>query len=422
MEFNIKNVCKVNNADIVVNGITVISGYNDTGKTTVLKSLYAFLKTFGNKLKNIEDERWKSVYNNILNKQLTHVDEQQYFMNVPFEILTVLCDTLKKKVKNVENLNYEVFKNIYLQCCKDYKEDKYFDTNYKKEIPINDNIIKGLYIGIDEIIKRQPKEYFNYIAKKNLTCVFGTDIGNKINSNDSFISSNQGNSIHEISFNMDFTDAVGDGMNIKNIFYIETKNILDDYRNNKLIFEKSNDINKYLVAETYMDVFETYNEIEKNKQMLNEIFMDVLHGRLQKNNNRLQYLDMNTDKVYNFNNIASGMKTLLILQRLVENGTLSDGSWLLIDEPESNLHPEWHIKMAEVLILMKKQMNINIVVSSHSAYFIRALEVKLASYNMKKYGNFYLMQQTNNIMYDAIDVTDNTEMIYKQLYRPLEEL
>ena len=71
---------------------------------------------------------------------------------------------------------------------------------------------------------------------------------------------------------------------------------------------------------------------------------------------------------------------------------------------------------------MKKQMNINIVVSSHSAYFIRALEVKLASYNMKKYGNFYLMQQTNNIMYDAIDVTDNTEMIYKQLYRPLEEL
>ena len=171
-----------------------------------------------------------------------------------------------------------------------------------------------------------------------------------------------------------------------------------------------------------MDVFETYNEIEKNKQMLNEIFMDVLHGRLQKNNNRLQYLDMNTDKVYNFNNIASGMKTLLILQRLVENGTLSDGSWLLIDEPESNLHPEWHIKMAEVLILMKKQMNINIVVSSHSAYFIRALEVKLASYNMKKYGNFYLMQQTNNIMYDAIDVTDNTEMIYKQLYRPLEEL
>ena len=197
---------------------------------------------------------------------------------------------------------------------------------------------------------------------------------------------------------------------------------MDDYRNNKLIFEKSNDINKYLVAETYMDVFETYNEIEKNKQMLNEIFMDVLHGRLQKNNNRLQYLDMNTDKVYNFNNIASGMKTLLILQRLVENGTLSDGSWLLIDEPESNLHPEWHIKMAEVLILMKKQMNINIVVSSHSAYFIRALEVKLASYNMKKYGNFYLMQQTNNIMYDAIDVTDNTEMIYKQLYRPLEEL
>lgn len=49
MEFNINNVCKVNKADITANGITVIAGYNDTGKSTILKSIDVFLKTFGKK-------------------------------------------------------------------------------------------------------------------------------------------------------------------------------------------------------------------------------------------------------------------------------------------------------------------------------------------------------------------------------------
>lgn len=42
MEFNINNVCKVNKADITANGITVIAGYNDTGKSTILKSIDVF--------------------------------------------------------------------------------------------------------------------------------------------------------------------------------------------------------------------------------------------------------------------------------------------------------------------------------------------------------------------------------------------
>lgn len=93
----------------------------------------------------------------------------------------------------------------------------------------------------------------------------------------------------------------------------------------------------------------------------------------------------------------------------------------MIDEPETNLHPEWHIKMAEILVLMKKEMNINVIVSSHSAYFIRALEVKLASNQMLESGKFYLMEK-NGKMFDAVDVSKNTERIYKQLYKPLEEL
>ena len=47
--------------------------------------------------------------------------------------------------------------------------------------------------------------------------------------------------------------------------------------------------------------------------------------------------------------------------------------------------------------------------------------MKLASNQMIEYGNFYLMEKNGN-MFDAVDVSKNTERIYEQLYKPLEEL
>ena len=107
---------------------------------------------------------------------------------------------------------------------------------------------------------------------------------------------------------------------------------------------------------------------------------------------------------------------------MVENGILKKNSILLIDEPETNLHPEWHLKFAEILILMYKNMGVVSVVTSHSPYFIRALEVMMANYGIKDKGSFYLMKETTKSRYIAENVTKNTERIYELLYKPLENL
>ena len=51
MRVKINNVGKVKNADIEINGITVVAGENVTGKSTISKSLYAFLELFITKMK-----------------------------------------------------------------------------------------------------------------------------------------------------------------------------------------------------------------------------------------------------------------------------------------------------------------------------------------------------------------------------------
>lgn len=43
MRFQIRNIGAIGTADIEIDGITIIAGENNVGKSTVGKSLYAFL-------------------------------------------------------------------------------------------------------------------------------------------------------------------------------------------------------------------------------------------------------------------------------------------------------------------------------------------------------------------------------------------
>ena len=51
MQLYLKNIGKLNEANIALNGITVIAGQNDTGKSTVGKVLFSVFNSY----KNIEN-------------------------------------------------------------------------------------------------------------------------------------------------------------------------------------------------------------------------------------------------------------------------------------------------------------------------------------------------------------------------------
>lgn len=60
---------------------------------------------------------------------------------------------------------------------------------------------------------------------------------------------------------------------------------------------------------------------------------------------------------------SSGIKEIGIIQLLLQNAKLKEDSFLIIDEPESSLHPEWEIKYAEVLILLVKELNVHYILT-----------------------------------------------------------
>lgn len=221
MEFNIKNVCKVNEAKITADGITVIVGYNDTGKSTILKSIDVFLKTFGKKEKNIERERWNSVWQLLSQKDelFNNINSQTWMRRSMYEV----CEELDKSNMRVEEIEYSYFKDVYLKVIREYIQYG-IDAADEKKLS-SDSFIKKLYDGIDEI-----------------------------------------------------------------------------------------------------KAIEQYDVIERNKKTLNDIFKVVLHGKLMNDDDLIKYHDDQIDELINLRNVASGMKSLLIIQRLVENGSLASGS------------------------------------------------------------------------------------------------
>ena len=63
MKLTLKNIGKIGTASVEINGITVIAGENNTGKSTVGRALFAVFNSFCNVQKQIENERVDSVEN-----------------------------------------------------------------------------------------------------------------------------------------------------------------------------------------------------------------------------------------------------------------------------------------------------------------------------------------------------------------------
>lgn len=74
MKLTLKNIGKIGTASVEINGITVIAGENNTGKSTVGRALFAVFNSFCNVQKQIENERVDSV-ENLLDRMPAYKDD-----------------------------------------------------------------------------------------------------------------------------------------------------------------------------------------------------------------------------------------------------------------------------------------------------------------------------------------------------------
>ncbi|HCP1849352.1 TPA: AAA family ATPase, partial [Escherichia coli] len=119
-------------------------------------------------------------------------------------------------------------------------------------------------------------------------------------------------------------------------------------------------------------------------------------------------------------NIASGIKSLGILDMLVKCGAAVDNSLLIIDEPEVNLHPKWQVFYAEIICELVS-MGVDIIITTHSPYIIDAL--KHYSDKIGIENRFYISERFPGEEFTSfVDITDNVAYAINLLASPLKEL
>ncbi len=70
------------------------------------------------------------------------------------------------------------------------------------------------------------------------------------------------------------------------------------------------------------------------------------------------------------------MTNLGMIQALLKHNVITKGSFVFIDEPETNLHTDWQVILMQVLLILA-QAGVNIVITTHSTDLLKALEVNL---------------------------------------------
>lgn len=220
----------------------------------------------------------------------------------------------------------------------------------------------------------------------------------------------------------------------ENILYIDSTSIFEIPDKQSLISfvldEENNDFNlpyhvEYLSKllkkkKRTPDVYDVSNQkIEDIKIRINELIKGNIY--FDESENTFKFKTSNNS--YSMKNTASGIKQFGVIPLLLENEQLKESSFLIIDEPEVNLHPEWQIRFAEILVLLAKEANIYLYINSHSPHFIEALEVFSAKEGLDGESKFYLSEELENDKFSFREIKrKHLNVLYDNLGRPYDEI
>ena len=101
-----------------------------------------------------------------------------------------------------------------------------------------------------------------------------------------------------------------------------------------------------------------------------------------------------------------------------------DEDILIFYEPEINLHPEWQVKLAELLVQLRNEFNLTLLINTHSPFFSAAIDIYSYKYKISDKCNYYMSfnDKINNIEYSYLKKIEIVDDIYDSLSEPFEKL
>jgi len=114
MELSIRDFAKIKQADIVIDGITVIAGENNTGKSTVGKILFSLFNSLSDIEEKIFNERMREVENSneMIMREYSDVEHGGYGMTY-FLSNRIVHSIRENKNSSIEKIEEDIRKELY---------------------------------------------------------------------------------------------------------------------------------------------------------------------------------------------------------------------------------------------------------------------------------------------------------------------
>ncbi len=402
MKLTIQNIGKIHDkATFEINGITVLTGVNGAGKSTVGKVLFSVFNAFYQFESQIYEEKVSSI-RRILRNNVVH--GKPYPRNgLPQAKIEQLVDEYENK-KDIESVKRwcEAFSN---------------DNGYAYNDGLTDGIVQALMVSDEDILKR--------LVQRRLYEEFNFQVQN-VNwlNEEALIDIQIKNDGITIGVDNETNVEIKRYINIvKNIVYLDDPYTLDsmndvvirgvDYNHRRDVVEKL--IGKDDQALSAVDDVLISNQLGTILAELNK----VCGGELQfQANNGYCYKDKQYKEGISITNLSAGLKSYVVLKTLLQNGYIENGGIIILDEPEIHLHPEWMKIYAELVALLQKTLSLNIIISTHNADFLSFLELSCKRNNIWDKCNFYLFKDKGDASSQIEDVTEDISVIYKELGEP----
>jgi predicted ATPase len=435
MQVIFKNTGILQEAEIRLDGLTVIAGENDTGKSTVGKLLFSIIKTFNRFEKDARG----------------------------FQVLDIknLCDDYYFKFReNIEDVSfYELgktfFENLNRMALVLMEEDN--NTKEKVETAISREIngfmqmaqgVSSSAGGIDledfkvrlaaAILKKPAREdVFKWTFTKYAFSVLNGEIANKYSDTDTYsITGKEGKTT---IFKIEGSDdnpalQLNDRLYFEDATFFESPvllNLADNIRFAKTEFDKNGELKEQaaLLEKAYVPEYMrdlllklTDKVIRKDGSPTESAVRDIIKGKFHYDHRERDFVFEKGNRVFKGVSIASGIKYLGAFGILAQAGFLHKKSLLILDEPENHVHPEWQIKLAEAAV-KAVQEGANILLTSHSPYMLEALKIFADQIIGEKKSAFYLSDTIPNSFMCRIDnLTHDISPIFELLSKPYREL
>ena len=414
MKLYIKNIGMIKEAEVKLNGLTVIAGENETGKSTVGKTLFAIIKsaemtrggffyTVRNKNIFVKLNEFKTTMKFIANSK------NEYEQNA--RIINLLENDIKKIVD--ERLN-------------DYERKKKCNeifTKYKNDIGENvKELFYKLQLDIEDMFTQKYKNEFrkgNF--QKIIEYLFDSDIVNKESEESSIIIEDLLKKTEITLSNNEVVYFKDGGKFFKDATYIDSPVIFqiidllnDDDLASKEYMPTIKDLKRKLTGLAYR--INDFELEKKYKDLLSDI-VHIINGEIVQNGGKFEFKKNGIN--YSIKNTATGIKSFGILMILLKKKWILNNSVLILDEPEVHLHPKWQLKYAQIIVKFV-QIGINVLVTSHSPYMIEALKKISELYKLEDKTNFYLAHQ-NKVEQIENSNSLTLEKIFEKLSAPFEE-